>query len=841
VFRPEGLAAAYEPSLVAPPGWHDSEAMDGLGPPSLTSELTSHVPLYRRMHLFLRPARVAVFVPCGDDWVPGVLRTIEGFSRIWGGVGNILIPLLRGDMPESFWPVFARFDPDRLGTHEPTRRGWQMADPEGFDAWLTSQAHRWITRNGGTLDEARALLTEDHLMDSPTENVGVPDDLQARVRARLAPLAPHEAVVEASFRADQPPGRPLVDLLDLDASPPRLQILRTDGLDPLIRLMIAARIGQLSPSYAAALTDRGATIDEIDVDGTARDLSLILELCWRRHLKRAFPAAQAQQRATLAAHAGEDFLLRTPFGDTMRGCGWFLPAWPLWQQRPFVVCGDSAADFCLALALDRCYGDAAWFPQSFAQGKDEVAATARSTLALVVNELYSAAHGRRATVVTSTTLTSSDVMEAVRALLPKAVGDDRVSVAEPAQLPLGRPWRLFDLEQADRVSSEPFVASDLAGELPLLRPSVARARDVWACTWQVDIDVEGHRLPARWALNRHLTPEPHPWTLLRSGTDGISYFSHSMGLVPVGSSLEQALARPRLHLPDARAIFDALLAQAGMRSEDSSVGRYTQATLDLWDGVERLAADLRLPATNNLLHAFLSQQPSHEETGIFLGVQRRRVLSFKQAAHLSGTTGRGTRALLDALVGNRILRRGLVLHCRRCSYASWYRLEDLGQVFTCGRCQQSSLIVQQTWKQPDDGEPPWYYDLDEVVYQALKHDVRAPILALWKLAEGARSWLTRPEADVYQGGRLVAEVDLWAVVDGKVLLGEARISDQLDPDRAKERARARRLAEVAMAPTADEVILATTAPAWNRTTIDTMDHALTRQGLPLRLLVGLGT
>jgi len=44
-----------------------------------------------------------------------------------------------------------------------------------------------------------------------------------------------------------------------------------------------------------------------------------------------------------------------------------------------------------------------------------------------------------------------------------------------------------------------------------------------------------------------------------------------------------------------------------------------------------------------------------------------------------------------------------------------------------------------------------------------------------------------------------------------------------------------------MAATADEVILATTAPAWNRTTIDTMDHALTRHGLPLRLLVGLGT
>jgi hypothetical protein len=208
---------------------------------------------------------------------------------------------------------------------------------------------------------------------------------------------------------------------------------------------------------------------------------------------------------------------------------------------------------------------------------------------------------------------------------------------------------------------------------------------------------------------------------------------------------------------------------------------------------------------------------------------------------VSGTTGQETRALLDALVSRRILRRGLVLQCRRCSYAGWYRLDDLGQTFTCGRCQQASLIVQPAWKQPADGEPHWFYDLDEVVYQALSHDVRAPILALSKLANGARSILTRPEADVYKGDRRVVEVDLWVVIDGKVLIGEAKTVDQLHPDRAKENAAARRLAELAAAVTADEVILATTAPAWNPTTIATMNDALSHLGLPLHVLEGLGT
>jgi hypothetical protein len=783
--------------------------------------------------------------------MPAVLRIIEGFSRVWGGVGNILVPVLRGDvLPECMWPVLARFDPDRLGYFQPTLRGWQMADPVAFDAWLADQAQQWVTSHGGTLDEAHRLLTEDRLMHEPTAEIVLSDDLQARIRARLAPLGHGEHLEEAAFPADQPPGPHLVDLLALDANPTRLQVLRTEGLDPRVRLLIAARTGVLSPSHAAALVQRGVPIEEVDV--AEPDLPLVLELCWRRRmsrggvaLRRAYAEAQGDDPGAPPAYTDDDFLERTPLGDTMRGCGWFLPAQTPWRQRPFfVVCGNEAADFCLALALDRCYGDAAWFPQSFVHGDDEVAAAARSTLTLIVEGLRSAAEGRRPTVVTSATLPSSEVTEAVQTLLPRAVSDGRVSIAEPALLPLSRPWRLLDREQFDRISSEPFVASELAGELPLLRPSVAQASSAWDCTWQVDVAVDGYQLPARQALNGHLAPEQHPWTLLRSSTDGISYFSHTMGFVAAGSSLEQALARPRLRLPDARRVFDALLAQAGLRSEDSSAGRYTQATLDLWGGLEPLAADLRRPSTNNLLHAYVRPEPKRQSSpqpGIFLEVQRRWFLSLQEAVVLSATTGQETRTLLDALVAKRILRRGLILQCRRCGYAGWYRLEDLGQTFTCGRCQQASLIVQPAWKQPADGEPYWYYDLDEVVYQALKHDVRVPILALSKLAEGARSVLTRPEADVTNDDRHVAEIDLWAIIDGKVLLGEAKTVDQLHPNRAKERVAARRLAEVANAATADEVVLATTAPSWNPITIDTMHKALEHHALPLRMLEGLGT
>jgi hypothetical protein len=376
-----------------------------------------------------------------------------------------------------------------------------------------------------------------------------------------------------------------------------------------------------------------------------------------------------------------------------------------------------------------------------------------------------------------------------------------------------------------------------------MSPYQKRHQTLTPDTWQVDVAVEGYQLPARWAVNSRLTPEEYPWTWLRSGADGISYFSHSMGLVSGSASLEQALVRPRLRLPDAREVFDALLAQAGLRSEDSAAGRYSQIVLDLWGGLEPLAADLRRSPASNLLHAYLRPRPkkgNNGQPGIFLEGQRRWFLSLEEAAPLSETGGQETRVLLDALVSRGVLRRGLILQCGRCSYASWYWLEELGQTFTCGRCQRASLIVQEAWKQPHDGEPYWYYDLDEVVYQALDHDIRAPILALSQLAEGVRSVLIRPEADVWKDGQWIAEVDLWAIIDGRVVVGEAKTDDRLDPQRTKERRAASRLAEVAAAVAADEVILATTASAWNPTTITTMNAALTPHSLQLRVLTGLG-
>ena len=135
-----------------------------------------------------------------------------------------------------------------------------------------------------------------------------------------------------------------------------------------------------------------------------------------------------------------------------------------------------------------------------------------------------------------------------------------------------------------------------------------------------------------------------------------------------------------------------------------------------------------------------------------------------------------------------------------------------------------------------DGQPSMPAGLNH----KLSHDVAAAVLALSELGQGAQSILVRPEADVYGDQGLLAEIDLWAIIDGQVVIGEAKTVDRLDRTRAGERRIAARMAGVAQAITADQVVLATTAPAWNDQSVAVMQEALERSGIPLRQLVDLG-
>ncbi|MGH2490964.1 MAG: hypothetical protein ACRDF9_05590, partial [Candidatus Limnocylindria bacterium] len=156
--------------------------------------------------------------------------------------------------------------------------------------------------------------------------------------------------------------------------------------------------------------------------------------------------------------------------------------------------------------------------------------------------------------------------------------------------------------------------------------------------------------------------------------------------------------------------------------------------------------------------------------------------------------------------------------------------------FTCTRCRASRPLSHQTWKQPAD-EPIWRYELDEVVYQAVIENARVPVLALHALRVGSRLGFTfSPELNVYERGASepFIELDIWAIVEGRICVGEAKTVDRLAEQ--GERDVIARLVRVAEAVTADELVVATTQDALRPATRALLESALTGRRPRLRIL-----
>lgn len=96
-----------------------------------------------------------------------------------------------------------------------------------------------------------------------------------------------------------------------------------------------------------------------------------------------------------------------------------------------------------------------------------------------------------------------------------------------------------------------------------------------------------------------------------------------------------------------------------------------------------------------------------------------------------------------------------------------------------------------------------------------------------------------PEALVRAPGSDDMEVDLWAIADGQIIIGEAKKNDRLESTAARERARCTALRALAQAMTADKFVMATSSPQWcdrTRQNVTALIHPTT----PVHWLEGLG-
>lgn len=84
-------------------------------------------------------------------------------------------------------------------------------------------------------------------------------------------------------------------------------------------------------------------------------------------------------------------------------------------------------------------------------------------------------------------------------------------------------------------------------------------------------------------------------------------------------------------------------------------------------------------------------------------------------------------------------------------------------------------------------------------------------------------------------------MDLWAIIDGRIVVGEATTSGFLGTSAKKEGRRLERIRRIVNAVTADELVFATTCDVWNPSTRNRIESMFKNHSLQLRLIERLGT
>jgi hypothetical protein len=782
---------------------------------------------YESVGACLRAPRFVVAYRPDSDWVYTARRVIQSLSRVWAGAGAVILPADRAasGIPDLLG-LIRSYDPDIIAGHVP------LVEDSGH----VDGASEHGNDNSGARDPAvrRYMLTQTIDVD-PWDDIarqadewcspfkGIHQDARQFAAHEVVPLArqadSYQYLTVMPPLADQPP------LVTLDLT----------EVDPIAALMIESRTGALDVHDQARLQPVRLRVEDAD-------LGPLVKMAITGQARLAGwdpgPRYQAAVSATTSSEwpalSAEQFVQCTPFARTRQ---WLTLARTFAAAPPPVVCviGDTAADHALAVLCDRLFHRAAWIPLSVWQDQ-KLASAARLGM-------YGLGHipgsPRRPVMVTSI----SESQDTLRSLISELRSSYGLSVAgdlrgdfqvipagdlasEPARSLLADPAH-FSINRTIPVRRETDACSFLTPlDLPVPEAAGHLPADM---QWQVDIVLAGHQVPGRPAISgsalTQIPPGGIPDAIVRAGRNGISFSSANMGFVPAGGPAEGRVAHPMLRFPSAERIFAELAAARGKTVQRSDAGRRAANATELWGSFDAIIADLSGRA-RRLLDAFLPPPGRKDgDYGSGYAIRGTGYLHFDHAERALGL-GRGdTRDTLDRLAGMDVLRRGLLLSCERCRWQAFYPIDQVGKAFTCAACGHASNLASGTWYRGDP-EPAWNYSLDQVVRTLLEQHGDIPMLAADRLRHGARDFLWAPELCI-QGNSRPIEIDICAIVSGRVIVGEAKCNGRLDSAGRSAQQAADRLIRAAQILTADEIVLATSEPSWVPGALAAVETALT--------------
>lgn len=788
---------------------------------------------YVSYRLAPRPARVAIVVSGDENWRYWCRLALHGASHTWGGAGFVLVPHVNGVVHPLLLQGVSAYDPDYVMLQQRS-----LGDVETLDPGSVRIAGPEDTELSP--DQRAAIVKSSAQTPLPD-----PAGDEAR-RAVVAACSPHRRWDEMDARWDEeftwwsadPTANGFAGLIDL-------------GLD----LSEAMTVPPDAPgNLAVALTARVGAVDPPDPRAAvAADKDSPAGVPWlidRIGLPPSWWTPGDESRATAFD------VSRTGLAPILSGAARPAPT--------LVAAGDTAADFALALLWDRLYGSSLWLPRDW---WPTATSPLGESVARALRQIARTGGGRGRTLQFASATACEEELDALVQALSEPDGGAGLEAASRRQAvtaarvtwPRRGSLHLAVADQFDQQFALPVRRDDEGGiEMAAPPPPPVISHPALAgqekLRWEVDLQPERTDMPSGRGLNGHalLVDDDDAWlTWVRSGRDGTTYNAQRYDFVAAGASPEAKLARPRLRELGLLAWANALGKPQGRNYRLSDAGLRVQILTRMAGGrpalVDSLVGPLRgaLRSFNAEGKSTAAAYPQGEGVALPDGGYRTLagMASLADSMQISEVRER-----VDVLLCTGILRRGTILGCAACQRPSFVLVDALRQLNACPRCGHVNDLVQDRWRSPAE-EPAWYYDLHPAARELFSQHGDVPLLLSGHLRQRSRRYADIAEVELvdHATGKGLAEADLLAHADSRVITAEAKSNSVLGESSKKVRDAASKRALLAHALGADEVVLATTADTWATASLDAMRTALTAltwpRGAPpvLRAVIGLGT
>lgn len=808
---------------------------------------------FRTVFAGVRPARLAVLIYRNDPyWQETCRRVLECLSSIWGGKNSLLIPTDGKRIEPMFWELLEAFDPDYICQYQPTMLDLKLADPEQYDALLQGQLKNLYPNQSPSGDQREEV--EEALFNAQIWPVEISLELQKELKIRLAPFFFEENVIHAaSFSTRTAPSYPLTSvstILPFCDHPGRLSIVGTNS-DRVPPLWIESVVGATYEGQLKLLQTLGIHAERVVFDDS--QLHDLFDIVLRRGIDPFRNVLRTQMKGE-SSSSPIDYIRTSPFEFSMLALSQYSQtAERRWEAPAVVVLGKTIDDFTLYFDLSRIRPNVYWLLPDWIStykaaserakaGGAAIASSEQHALRFGIGVLAEVRAGNIKNIdFVTVSHGAENLEEAISVLDTASYGGIGPSFRTLGRIPknitdfLSHPRVVYNTDNFAIPTTQQVQGGRAVGFFPTPKPKGFTRIVPYDHRWITEVRVDGITYPRHPALGTWMVQHRLIGTQeVRSGAFGLCYVCPSTAYF--GGDVDTILVRPEIHIPDAAAVFQCVAGSSGWSTKLSDKGFLSHDTVQKMGGVELTASLFRTPKRWAVLEEYLRDRNDESAGGIYLASDRRRYLDLATIVGIMGDAQLAA-ALVDSLVGQRLLHRGTILKCEYCRTADWFSLGDLGGEFRCKRCRRKQTLLSKHSLKND--EPTWYYQLDEIAYLGLRNDMHVPILALDYLRRKSSAFSYVDELEIWKPGlsKPFIEIDLCCICDGILTIGEAKTTERIEGGGKRERRSLQKYREAALGLAARQFVLATTK-AWANETIANASQAFIDTGVEVRCLAG---